>query len=258
MAGTIIPGVRNAGVILKGLTAAPAGDSLLYADASKNLLTATIGTGLAFSGGTLSCTVSGGATDHGALTGLSDDDHPQYLLLAGRSGQTTAFGGVASGGTFRFDSTTHATKGNFTFNSTTGGFDANGALMTGNGTASGWLQAAQYYITAQTTIKSPGAGILQVLNAAENAGVRLIIGTNTNSGGIALVKNGLVTEIKLGDSSAYSELKASKFTLSSQQTYTATNVSTDRSYDANATTTDELADVLGTLIADLRTAGLVL
>jgi len=22
----------------------------------------------------------GGATDHGALTGLSDDDHPQYLL----------------------------------------------------------------------------------------------------------------------------------------------------------------------------------
>ena len=40
-------------------------------------------------------------------------------------------------------------------------------------------------------------------------------------------------------------------------TYTATNVSTDRSYDANATSTDELADVLGTLIADLRTAGIV-
>jgi hypothetical protein len=28
----------------------------------------------------------GGVTDHGALTGLIDDDHPQYLLLAGRSG----------------------------------------------------------------------------------------------------------------------------------------------------------------------------
>ncbi|MEE9458263.1 MAG: hypothetical protein V3V84_00705 [Candidatus Bathyarchaeia archaeon] len=27
-------------------------------------------------------------TDHGALTGLSDDDHAPYLLLAGRSGQT--------------------------------------------------------------------------------------------------------------------------------------------------------------------------
>jgi hypothetical protein len=39
--------------------------------------------------------------------------------------------------------------------------------------------------------------------------------------------------------------------------YTPTNVSTDRSYDANATTTDELADVLGTLIADLQAAGVL-
>jgi hypothetical protein len=40
-------------------------------------------------------------------------------------------------------------------------------------------------------------------------------------------------------------------------TYSVTNLVTDRSYDANATTTAELADVLGTLIADLRTMGLV-
>lgn len=39
--------------------------------------------------------------------------------------------------------------------------------------------------------------------------------------------------------------------------YTPTNVSADRSYDANSTTTDELADVLGTLIADLQAAGLI-
>jgi hypothetical protein len=32
---------------------------------------------------------SGGVTDHGALTGLTDDDHTQYLLLAGRSGGQT-------------------------------------------------------------------------------------------------------------------------------------------------------------------------
>lgn len=46
--------------------------------------------------------------------------------------------------------------------------------------------------------------------------------------------------------------------LSGITTYTASNVTTDRSYDANATTTDELADVLGTLIADLRALGLLL
>jgi hypothetical protein len=39
--------------------------------------------------------------------------------------------------------------------------------------------------------------------------------------------------------------------------YTPTNVSTDRSYDANATTVNELADVLGTLIADLQATGLI-
>lgn len=39
--------------------------------------------------------------------------------------------------------------------------------------------------------------------------------------------------------------------------YSPTNVSTDRAYDANATTVDELADVLGTLIADLQATGLI-
>ena len=39
--------------------------------------------------------------------------------------------------------------------------------------------------------------------------------------------------------------------------YTPTNVVADRAYDANATTVDELADVVGTLIADLQLLGLV-
>ena len=39
--------------------------------------------------------------------------------------------------------------------------------------------------------------------------------------------------------------------------YTPTNVVADRSYDANSTTIDELADVLGTLIADLQSYGLL-
>lgn len=40
-------------------------------------------------------------------------------------------------------------------------------------------------------------------------------------------------------------------------TYTVTNGATDRAYDANTTSIDELADVLGTLIADLQSAGLI-
>jgi hypothetical protein len=36
-----------------------------------------------------------GVTDHGALTGLGDDDHTQYALLVGRSGGQTISGGTA-------------------------------------------------------------------------------------------------------------------------------------------------------------------
>ena len=39
--------------------------------------------------------------------------------------------------------------------------------------------------------------------------------------------------------------------------YAPTNVTTDRAYDANATTLDEVADVLGTLIADLKSKGII-
>jgi len=39
--------------------------------------------------------------------------------------------------------------------------------------------------------------------------------------------------------------------------YAPTNVTTDRSYDANATTISEIADVLGTLIADLQAAQII-
>lgn len=47
------------------------------------------------------------------------------------------------------------------------------------------------------------------------------------------------------------------FTLTGRQTYTPTNGTTDRSFDANATTLDEIADVLATLINDLKNAGLL-
>jgi hypothetical protein len=52
-----------------------------------------------------------GAFDHGALSGLGDDDHAQYALLAGRAGGQTLYGGNASGDDLELDSTSHATKG---------------------------------------------------------------------------------------------------------------------------------------------------
>jgi len=45
--------------------------------------------------------------------------------------------------------------------------------------------------------------------------------------------------------------------LQTSSAYTPTNVTTDRSFDANSTTLDEIADVLGTLIADLQNSPLI-
>lgn len=52
--------------------------------------------------------------DHGNLAGLTDDDHTQYALLAGRSGGQTLRGGTASGDDLTISSTANATKGTIT------------------------------------------------------------------------------------------------------------------------------------------------
>lgn len=46
-------------------------------------------------------------------------------------------------------------------------------------------------------------------------------------------------------------------TLNQATAYTATNVTEDRSFDANATTVNELADVVGTMLSDLRDRGIL-
>lgn len=56
--------------------------------------------------------------DHGTLTGLTDDDHSQYLLLAGRTGGQTIIGGTDAGNDLSLESTSHATKGSVLTKST--------------------------------------------------------------------------------------------------------------------------------------------
>lgn len=60
-------------------------------------------------------TIANASFDHGVLLGLADDDHAQYLLLAGRAGGQSARGGTAASETLTLSSTAHATKGNILF-----------------------------------------------------------------------------------------------------------------------------------------------
>ena len=56
---------------------------------------------------------AGGTMDHGlALTGLADDDHTQYALLAGRSGGQAITGDTEASGDLALNSTANGTKGN--------------------------------------------------------------------------------------------------------------------------------------------------
>lgn len=55
--------------------------------------------------------------DHGTISGLSDDDHTQYALLAGRATGQTITGGTASGDDLTLESTSNVTKGNIFFSS---------------------------------------------------------------------------------------------------------------------------------------------
>lgn len=72
---------------------------------------------------------SPGATDHGALTGLSDDDHAQYALLAGRATGQTLIGGTAANDDLTLNSTSNATKGDVFIQT------AGGNVTIGGGTA---------------------------------------------------------------------------------------------------------------------------
>jgi hypothetical protein len=56
-----------------------------------------------------------GATDHGTLSGLLDDDHTGYALLAGRSTGQTFTGATTASGTLTLASTSNGTKGKILF-----------------------------------------------------------------------------------------------------------------------------------------------
>lgn len=75
-----------------------------------------------------------GVTDHGLLTGLLDDDHTQYALLAGRSGGQTLTGGTAASNNLVLRSTTNGTKGQVYVDETTASTSVTtGALRVGGG-----------------------------------------------------------------------------------------------------------------------------
>lgn len=87
-----------------------------------------------------------GATDHGELDGLADDDHVQYLLLAGRSGGQSILGDSATSGT---STTPTLTLANYNLNSISG---AQRITLIGGGAGSGSIlvETNQFKVVERT------------------------------------------------------------------------------------------------------------
>lgn len=111
----------------------------------------------------------------------------------------------------------------------------------------------------EITVTNAGTGSLRELRFLIGATESFRIDTSANIQ-IADAKNiilGTTTGTKIGTATTQKLGFFGKTPVVQPAAYTPTNVITDRAYDANATTIDELADVLGTVIADLQLLGLV-
>ena len=111
-------------------------------------------------------------TDHGSLTGLGDDDHLQYFLLAGRATGQVAIGGTASGDDITFQTTSNAAKGSYIFTelNTVGGIiqtDGSGVLSTSVTLPDGTLATTQTPLDNSTKLATTAYADLAILAAAD-------------------------------------------------------------------------------------------
>lgn len=118
-------------------------------------------------GGTLTADVIQTAIDHGNLLGLSDDDHTQYALLAGRSGGQVLIGGTGASDTLTLRSTSNATRGKVIFGNagTTAYDEVNERFGIGTASPSHPFQVA----------RTGGGVIAYFANATNSADSRIVI-----------------------------------------------------------------------------------
>jgi hypothetical protein len=109
--------------------------------------------------------------------------------------------------------------------------------------------AMDFYTNNAERISILGNGNIGFGDTNPSERLSIVDGGNIKLGTTTGTKIGTSTSQKLGFFNATPVVRPSA--------YTPTNVTTDRSFDANALSIDELADVVGTLVADLQSLGLI-
>lgn len=136
-------------------------------------------------------------------------------------------------------------------------------LFLGDGSASMNFSSGGYFKWTDDNIFGTSDLLLQgvpssasgymIFEGYNSAGVALSTGGNSNP--ISMWVNR--TKVAEFDAGGLTMVGGVEMNSVAKQTYSVTNLTTDRAYNANSTTVAELADVLGTLIDDLRTIGMV-
>lgn len=139
-------------------------------------------------------------------------------------------------------------------------FSGGAILFTHNGTDRFFVNpntTAAGVCTLIDTVATLTTGkILQIKNSGTEKFSIIGDGTVNMADGANIVL-GTSTGTKIGTSTTQKLGFFNKAPVVQPAAYSPSNVTTDRTFDANSTTVDELADILGTLISDLQSLGLI-
>lgn len=201
------------------------------------------GTVMSFSGATGQTTVHFNLAVLGNLLGGSSLDNVQFNFT----------GALVSGGASNF-------AANMFLDSTLTGFAGDTAFLTGMGlNASLTTQGGAEVIAAisQLRLVEPNITLVGGTTATIAATLHVVSAPTEGVANYAIkVDTGLTSTFDLEHTGTLLGFYGTA-PIAQTAAYTITNVTPDRAYDANATTLDEIADVLGTLIADLTAYGLL-
>lgn len=199
-----------------------------------------------------STTGTGGTIDHGALSGLTDDDHNQYVLNTG----DTVTGAVVIDGSA--DAIQLRIQGNATQTNSllvledSAGNDQVTVSNDGATVINEEGNDADFRVESDTDVNAlyvdASANTVQVGAATASDSAKFYVSGKISASGAVEVNGDLLHD--------GTNIRFHAGTGAAQSTgWSVTNVTPDKSFDANSTSIDEIADVLGTLITHLLTRG---
>lgn len=116
--------------------------------------------------------------DHGSISGLLDDDHSQYALLAGRSGGQSLTGGTAASNNLSLSSTSSVTKGKINLGASAAFDEANTRLGVGSASPESLLHLQEnnvkYNISANSTTTAGAVNAVVSSISTTNNSVELV------------------------------------------------------------------------------------